>query len=83
MQEQFYAVAFRKKLYNNLAELQHDLDQWMKYYNEEKTHSGRYCYGKTPMETFKESIILARRKFIHVPRSRQQRLLLSMQPVQS
>ena len=38
--------------------------------------------GKTPMETFKESIILARLKFIHVPRSRQQRLLLLMQPVQ-
>ena len=64
MQEEFYAVAFRKKLYNSLAELQHDLDQWMKYYNEERTHSGRYCYGKTPMETFKESIILARQKFI-------------------
>ena len=64
MQEEFYAVAFRKKLYNNLEELQHDLDQWMKYYNLERTHSGRYCYGKTPMETFKESIILARQKFI-------------------
>jgi transposase InsO family protein len=64
MQEEFYAVAFRKKLYNNLEELQRDLDQWLKYYNNERTHSGRYCYGKTPMETFKESIILARQKMI-------------------
>lgn len=64
MQEEFYAVAFRKKLYNNLEELQRDLDQWMKYYNHERTHSGRYCYGKTPMETFKESIILARQKLV-------------------
>jgi len=64
MQEEFYAVAFRKKLYNNLEELQGDLDQWLKYYNHERTHSGRYCYGKTPMETFKESIILARQKMI-------------------
>ena len=64
MQEEFYAVAFRKKLYTNLADLQHDLDEWMEFYNNERCHSGRYCFGKTPMETFKESIILARQKMI-------------------
>jgi transposase InsO family protein len=64
MQEEFYAVAFRKKLYTNLPDLQHDLDEWMKFYNNERCHSGRYCFGKTPMETFKESIILARQKMI-------------------
>ena len=31
------------------------------------THSGRYCYGKTPMQTFKESLILARQKMIGHP----------------
>jgi transposase InsO family protein len=64
IQEEFYAVAFRKKLYNSLDEMQQDLDEWMKYYNQGRTHSGRYCYGKTPMETFKESLILARQKMI-------------------
>jgi len=64
MQEEFYAVAFRKKLYDNLEDLQRDLDEWMKYYNHERVHSGRYCYGKTPMQTFMESIILAKQKFI-------------------
>jgi len=64
MQEEFYAVAFRKKLYTSLEEMQRDLDHWVKYYNNERTHSGRYCYGKTPMETFKQSIILARQKMI-------------------
>jgi transposase InsO family protein len=64
IQEEFYAVAFRKKLYTNLEEMQQDLDEWMKYYNQDRTHSGRYCYGKTPMETFKESLILARQKMI-------------------
>ncbi len=64
MQEEFYAVAFRKKLYTNLVDLQHDLDKWMKFYNNERCHSGRYCFGKTPMETFNESIILARQKMI-------------------
>lgn len=69
MQEEFYAVAFRKKLYTKLADLQDDLDEWMKFYNNERCHSGRYCFGKTPMETFKESIILARQKMIghHTP----------------
>jgi transposase InsO family protein len=64
MQEEFYAVAFRQKLYSSLDEMQQDLDEWMEYYNQERTHSGRYCYGKTPMETFKESLILARQKII-------------------
>jgi len=64
IQEEFYAVAFRKKLYTNLKDLQHDLDEWMKYYNNERVHSGRYCYGKTPMQTFNESLNLARQKLI-------------------
>jgi transposase InsO family protein len=67
IQEEFYAVAFRKKLYDNIAEMQKDLDEWMKYYNNERAHSGRYCYGKTPMATFKESIILAMQKLIGQP----------------
>jgi transposase InsO family protein len=68
MQEEFYAVAFRKKLYDSLAALQHDLDQWMDYYNNQRSHSGKYCFGKTPMETFNESITLARHKMLdHLP----------------
>ena len=65
MQEEFYAVAFRKKLYDNLESLQSDLDEWMEYYNNERTHSGRYCYGKTPMVTFLESLPLAKEKVIN------------------
>src|SRR5215204_6164065 len=64
MQEEFYAVAFRKKIYESLEQLQHDLDEWMNYYNNERPHSGRYCFGKTPIETFRESLILARQKLI-------------------
>jgi len=67
MQEEFYAVAFRKKLYTSLEEMQADLDEWMSYYNNESTHSGRYCYGNTPMATFKESLILAWQKMIGQP----------------
>lgn len=65
MQEEFYAVVFRKKLYDNLELLQQDLDQWMEYYNNDRTHSGRYCYGKTPMKTFEESLPLAKQKLLN------------------
>ena len=64
MQDEFYDVAFRKKLYENLDDLQQDLDNWMHYYNNERPHSGRYCYGKTPMQTFDESITLAKQKLL-------------------
>ena len=62
MQDEFYAVTFRKRLYQNLETLQADLDEWMQHYNNERPHSGRYCYGKTPMETFMESLNLAKAK---------------------
>jgi transposase InsO family protein len=65
MQEEFYATAFRKKLYDNLELLQTDLDEWMQYYNNERPHSGRYCYGKTPMQTFTESLPLAKQKLLN------------------
>jgi transposase InsO family protein len=55
MQEEFYAIAFRKKIYSSIEEMQHDLDVWMNFYNTERTHTGKYCFGKTPMETFIDS----------------------------
>lgn len=62
IQDEFYSVAFRKKIYTTLEDLQQDADEWIKEYNEERTHSGRYCFGKTPMQTWKESIHLAKEK---------------------
>ena len=62
--QEFYQVAFRKKIYKSIEELQTNLDQWMKYYNQERPHSGRYCYGKTPMQTFNDSKQLAKQKML-------------------
>lgn len=62
--DEFYRVAFRKKVYNSLQELQRDLDLWLKEYNEERTHSGKYCYGKTPMQTFLDTLPLAKAKML-------------------
>ena len=49
--QEFYQVTFRKKLYSSLEELQKDLDEWINYYNNERTHQGKVCNGRTPMET--------------------------------
>ena len=58
-------MAFRKKVYNTLDKLQTDLDKWMEYYNGERTHSGKYCLGKTPRQTFLDSIMLAKEKMLN------------------
>ena len=56
IQEEFYQVAFRKKLYRTLDEIQVDLDAFMDYYNNERTNQGRYCQGRTPFQTFLEGL---------------------------
>jgi transposase InsO family protein len=64
MQDEFYAITFRKKMYNTLEALQADLDAWLEHYNQQRPHSGRYCFGKTPMQTFIESLNLAKEKML-------------------
>lgn len=49
--QEFYQVAFRRKIYPSIEELQTDLDAWIHYYNTERTHQGRMCCGRTPMQT--------------------------------
>jgi transposase InsO family protein len=49
--EEFYQIAFRKKVYITLDELQKDLDDWINYYNHHRTHQGKVCCGRTPMQT--------------------------------
>src|SRR6201989_1374164 len=55
VQEEFYGVAFRKKLYSSLEQLQNDLDAWLEEYNQRRPHSGKYCFGTTPVRTFLDS----------------------------
>ena len=64
MKNEFYDIAFRKKIYGSLEELQVDVDHWIEKYNEQRPHSGKYCYGKTPMQTFREAKYLALEKKI-------------------
>lgn len=60
--DEFYRVAFRKKLYGTPDAVQADLDEWMVVYNEQRTHQGRWCFGKTPLQTFLDSAAWAREK---------------------
>jgi hypothetical protein len=59
-----YRMTFRKKIYPTLTELQTDLDEWLRYYNEERVHQGRWCYGRTPMRTFLDTIPLAKEQLL-------------------
>lgn len=76
IQNEFYAIAFRKKIYTSIEQLQTDLDEWMNKYNNERTHSGKFCFGKTPMHTFLESSKLAKEHYL-------ESLVKSSYPVQA
>jgi hypothetical protein len=60
--DEFDWVAFRKKTYPSIGELQSDLDDWIKIYNQERPHQGRWCFAKAPSKTFLDAIPLAREK---------------------
>ena len=62
--DEFYAVAFRKKIYTSLETLQADVDEWVEQYNRERTHTGKYCFGRTPLQTFRETKHLAQAKLL-------------------
>ena len=61
---EFYRIAFRKKVYESIESLQKDLHVWLKEYNEQRPHTGKYCFGKTPMQTWLDSVDLAEAKLL-------------------
>lgn len=62
--DEFYRVAFRKRIYQSIDQLQADLDRWVREYNEVRTHQGRWCFGRTPMQAFLDTAPLAKEKMI-------------------
>lgn len=61
---EFYRVAFRRKLYQSVEEMQRDLDEWLEHYNNARTHQGKRCQGQTPMATLTAGMELARQKLL-------------------
>ena len=62
MPNEFYRVAMRKKIYHSIEEMQVDLDAWLGDYNSNRPHQGRWCFGKTPLQTFIDSKNIAKKK---------------------
>lgn len=62
IQNEFYASAFRRKIYTSIEQLQADVDEWIHSYNTERSHSGKHCFGKTPWQTLLESKHIALEK---------------------
>ena len=61
---EFYQVALRKKLHHPIEALQADLDGWRRDYNTIRTHQGRWRYGKTPRQTFIDTLPIAKEKLL-------------------
>jgi hypothetical protein len=57
----FMLLFLEKKIYSSIEEMQKNVDEWIAFYNNERTHTGKYCFGKTPMQTFYNSIAIAKK----------------------
>jgi transposase InsO family protein len=64
---EFYKIAFRRRVYRSLDELQADLDAFVHAYNHDRTHQGKRCQGRTPIATFVDALPLALEKQIEPP----------------
>ena len=62
--QEFYQVTFRKHIYTTVESLQRDLDEWLNYYNNERTHQGKMCLGRTPIDTLLDGQKIWKEKFI-------------------
>jgi len=56
VKEEFFSIAFRKKLYESLDQLQQDLDQYIEFYNRERSHQGYRTQGRTPYQAFVDAM---------------------------
>ena len=57
-------MTLRKKIYRDMESLQKDLDEWLDYYNNERTHQGKMCCGRTPIETLEDGKKIWKEKFV-------------------
>ena len=62
--QEFYQITFRKKIYTDIESLQADLDNWLEYYNNDRTHQGKMCCGRTPIATWEDGKQDWKEKFV-------------------
>ncbi|HAU1943179.1 TPA: IS481 family transposase [Legionella pneumophila] len=63
--QEFYQIVFRKKIYETIEDLQIDLDKWLQDYNNKRTHQGKMCCGRTPMQTLIDGKLIWKEKFVN------------------
>ncbi|WP_299947538.1 IS66 family insertion sequence element accessory protein TnpB [uncultured Microbulbifer sp.] len=63
--QEFYQPSLRRKIYGSLEDLQMDLDEWLNYYNNERTHQGKKCCGRTPVQTLEDGKKIWMEKFVN------------------
>ncbi len=64
--QEFYQVTLRKNIYTDLASTQADLDEWLVHYNTERTHQGKMCYGRTPLDTLHDGKLIWQEKLVNL-----------------
>jgi len=62
--QEFYQVAFRKRDYETIEQLQSDLDARFHIYKTERTHQGKVCCGRTPFETMIQGKEIWKEKYV-------------------
>ncbi|MFA0812771.1 integrase core domain-containing protein, partial [Microbulbifer epialgicus] len=63
--QEFYQPSLRRKIYGSIEELQKDLDEWLTYYNNDRTHQGKKCCGRTPMATLEDGKSIWKEKLVN------------------
>ena len=61
--QEFYQPALRRRIYTDIDSLQQDLDEWLETYNNHRTHQGKMCCGRTPMQTLIDGKQIWQEKF--------------------
>jgi len=56
--QEFYQVVFRKQIFGSIDDLQKQLDEWIDQYNYQRTHQGKMCCSRTPMQTLMEGKLI-------------------------
>ncbi|HKV46018.1 MAG TPA: hypothetical protein VJT32_15310 [bacterium] len=49
---ELWRVAFRRTYYQSIAQLEHDLQAYLRFYNRDRPHQGYRLKGRTPAAVF-------------------------------
>jgi len=63
--QEIYQIAFCKKLYENIETLQNNLDDWINYHNNDRTHQDKMCCGRTLIETLNDGKQIWNEKLVY------------------